>query len=129
MQPIVVRSFFLANNLVTNLPFKICSLKQAVFSRTQSDLLYVRGITCSGITCSGITCSGITHVASRTCAHVRVPGPPVFQRATLKSWEWPGDEARKFRTQLHHKSRVLIDVASVGETASSTEKAFSCFIA
>ena len=23
----------------------------------------------------------------------RVPGPLAFQRATLKSWEWPGDEA------------------------------------
>ena len=30
-------------------------------------------------------------MASRTCA--RVPGPLVFQRATLKNWEWPGDEA------------------------------------
>ena len=30
-------------------------------------------------------------MASRTCA--RIPGPLVFQRATLKNWEWPGDEA------------------------------------
>ena len=22
-----------------------------------------------------------------------IPGLPAFQRATLKSWEWPGDEA------------------------------------
>ena len=22
-----------------------------------------------------------------------LPGPPVFERASLKNWEWPGDEA------------------------------------
>ena len=25
---------------------------------------------------------------------LRVPGPPPFLRATLKTWEWPGDEAK-----------------------------------
>ena len=29
---------------------------------------------------------------SRAVAY-HVPGPLAFQRATLKSWEWPGDEA------------------------------------
>ena len=24
---------------------------------------------------------------------IQIPGPPVFQRATLKNWAWPGDEA------------------------------------
>ena len=24
---------------------------------------------------------------------ILIPGPLAFQRATLKSWEWPGDEA------------------------------------
>ena len=37
-------------------------------------------------------------VASHTCACI--PGPPVFQRATLKSWEWPGDEARETEHEL-----------------------------
>ena len=33
------------------------------------------------------------HGSTLTCP--RVPGPPVFLRATLKNWEWPGDEATR----------------------------------
>ena len=43
-------------------------------------------------------------MASRTCA--RVPGPLVFQRATLKNWEWPGDEASK--SMRHGLSRTYV---------------------
>ena len=32
----------------------------------------------------------VYHVTSRI-----VPGPSAFQRAALKSWEWPGDEATR----------------------------------
>ena len=31
-----------------------------------------------------------------SCAIMQIPGSPVFQRATLKNWEWPGDEANSF---------------------------------
>ena len=26
---------------------------------------------------------------------IQIPGPPVFQRATLQNWVWPGDEATR----------------------------------
>ena len=38
---------------------------------------------------------GLTYAIRNVRTQVKstVPGPPIFQRATVKSWEGPGDEA------------------------------------
>ena len=44
-----------------------------------------------------------------------IPGSPVFQRATLKNWEWPGDEAMEhiLRAQPRSCMRVAYKVLSM----------------
>ena len=40
--------------------------------------------------------------ARRHSREIAYQALPLFLRATLKSWEWPGDEARQCTVQLSH---------------------------
>ena len=49
------------------------------------------------------------HVSSMSLTCPRVPGPPVFQRATLKNWVGPGDEASSFNEYC--KGTMILDIS------------------
>ena len=45
-----------------------------------------------------------------------LPGPPVFQRATLKSWVWPGDEATSLPVDVLSANALTLKII-IGQMA------------
>ena len=64
------------------------------------------------VTCMPIHAQFITADLS-TYDVIQIPGPPVFQRATSKNWEWPGDEANEPKINVVFHQILLLGEGGV----------------